>query len=538
VFDRPKNFSDEPRRAAFVRQAVRWRLGSLIGVVAVLLSSCASWQQTRKETVDPIHELLHHTYPHALESTDPAQVMALFVDGSGAAAPSLELMARFNRIDDARAGIETVDLEQSPSPANVILRVEGISITGEPMSLVQPKHMWVVREAAGWKIARDDRTEVRVDPVPTARFVDDTQLRGLWFQHESRKIEDLHGVPQRFVYGSGVAASDVDGDGWDDLLLLSGDRIELFVNQRGSFLRASQAWGLGTALPGVLTVALTFDFDNDGREDLFVGVERAQPLLFRNVGGAFERVQGSGIETTERTISAVAADFDGDGFLDLFLANHEDVYRNAPDPPGGADNAQPDQLYLNNRDGTFRDFTDEAGVGNTGWSLAPVVADYDDDGDPDLFVGNDFGMDTLYRNDGKAHFVEVAGEIGVDQPSASMSADWGDFDGDGDFDLFVGGMHSGSAWVLEAPGFQVKRVPWLIDAMFRPYVRQAIRAWFRGNRLYENLGDGTFREIVAGSGSENSGWAWGSVWLDFDNDGRLDVYSANGFISGPNEDDI
>ena len=509
-----------------------------MALAAAVLSGCVSWQQTRTEIVDPIHELLHHAYPKALESTDRAQLTALFTEGSGAAAHTLELMARFRQIDDARVGIETIDLEQRPVPARVNLRVEGISITGEPMSLVQPKQMWLMQDAGAWKIARDDRSEIRVDPVPPGHFVDDTQLRGLWFQHESRQIEDLHGVPQRFIYGSGVAATDFDGDGWDDVLLLSGDRIELFLNQRGSFVRASQAWGLGEKLPGVLTVALTFDFDNDGRRDLFVGVEQSQPLLLRNIGGGFEPVRNAGIETTERTISAVAADFDGDGFLDLFLANHEDVYWNAPDPPGGADNAQPDQLYLNNGDGSFRDFTDEAGVGNTGWSLAPVVADYDEDGDPDLFVGNDFGMDTLYRNDGSARFAEVAGEIGVDKPSASMSADWGDFDGDGDFDLFVGGMHSGSAWVLEAPGFQVKRVPWLIDAMFRPFVREAIRAWFRGNRLYENLGDGTFREIAAGSGSENSGWAWGSVWLDFDNDGRLDVYSANGFISGPNEDDI
>jgi hypothetical protein len=398
--------------------------------------------------------------------------------------------------------------------------------------------MRLVRDPSGWRILEDDRSEVRIDPVPTAHFVDDTKLRGLWFQHQSRHIEDLHGEPQRFIYGSGVAASDIDGDGWVDVLLLSGDRIELFLNQRGTFVRESAAWGLGEPLPGVLTVVLPFDFDNDGRKDLFVGVEQSQSLLLRNVGGAFQRVEDWGIRTTERTISAVAADFDADGFLDLFLANHEDVFWNAPDPPGSADNAQPDQLLLNNGDGTFRDFTNEAGVGNTGWSLAPAAADYDGDGDIDLFVGNDFGRDTLYRNDGRAHFVEVAHAAGVDLPIASMSADWGDFDGDGDFDLFVGGMHSGSAWVLEAPGFQVKRVPWLIDWMFRPFVREAIRAWFRGNRFYENLGDGTFREISAGSGAENSGWAWGSVWLDFDNDGRLDVYSANGFISGPNEDDI
>ena len=81
-------------------------------------------------------------------------------------------------------------------------------------------------------------------------------------------------------------------------------------------------------------------------------------------------------------------------------------------------------------------------------------------------------------------------------------------------------------------------MPRVVDLLFRPYVRAAVRAWFRGNRFYENQGDGTFREIAVASGTENSGWAWGTVWLDFDNDGQLDLYGANGFLSGPVEDDL
>ena len=125
------------------------------------------------------------------------------------------------------------------------------------------------------------------------------------------------------MFGSGVAAADLDQDGWEDVLLLTGGRIDLFMNREGSFVRESLARGLGEQPGRVLTVVLPVDLDNDGWKDLFVGAELGQPLLFRNREGRFERVHGHGIRTTERTISAVAADFDANGFTDLYLANHE-----------------------------------------------------------------------------------------------------------------------------------------------------------------------------------------------------------------------
>lgn len=436
-----------------------------------------------------------------------------------------------------RTAIDRVDLEALPIQARLHLRAEGVGLDGELLSIEQYKRVTLGREGGVWRILSDPPTPMRVIGAPKVHFVDETQIRGLWFQHEMRPIDDADGQPQKYVFGSGVAATDVDDDGWTDVFLLSGDRIELFLNRRGHFVNATQKWGLGPQPGGVLTMALPFDFDNDGRKDLFVGAEDAQPLLFQNHGGRFEPVEHSGLVTSQRTISANAADFDGDGLVDLFLANHENVFRKAPNPPGNANNARADQLFLNNGNGSFRDVTREAGVGNTGWSLSPAAADYDLDGDVDFFVGNDFGRDRLYRNDGAGRFTDVTEEAGITRPVASMSADWGDFDGDGDFDLFVGGMRSGSAWVLEAPDFRIARVPRIVDLMFRPYVREAVRSWFRGNRFYENLGDGRFREIARESGTQDSGWAWGSVWLDFDNDGRLDIYGANGFLSGPLEDD-
>jgi hypothetical protein len=305
------------------------------------------------------------------------------------------------------------------------------------------------------------------------------------------------------------------------------------LNEGGFFTRASEAWGLGEALPapepGVYTVLLPADFDGDGRRDLFVGAEHAAPLLLRNAGARFERVAESGIA------SGTVLDFDRDGRLDLYLANHEDVFHEAPDLPY-ARNARADQLFRNEGGFRFRDVSREAGVDNTGWSLAPSAADFDADGDLDVFVGNDFGLDALLRNDG-GRFTEVSDSAGVNLPNASMGADWGDYDADGDLDLFVAGMASGSAWVLEVPQFEIRRVPRLLDALFRDRVRAAVRAWFVGNRLYENRGNGRFVERAAEAGLQRNGWAFGAAWLDFDNDGLLDLYATNGFLSGPNQED-
>jgi hypothetical protein len=506
--------------------------------IALALCGCASWSRTREEVVNPLHALLHRDYPQALEAMDPRALEALFRD-SEAARPSRDLLALFGRVADARSHIDRVDLEADPPhPAWLNLRVEGEDAEGRPLVVFQDKQVTVARGPDGWRITSDHPDEIRRAPMPPVRFVDETLLRGLWFQHQAAEITDAQGRPQKFIYGSGAAAIDVDADGWDDVVLLRGRHIELFLNREGQFENASAEWGLGEMGEGILTAALPLDFDDDGRMDLFVGAELAQPLLLRNRGDGFELVPDSGIRTPERTINAVAADFDGDGLVDLYLANHQDVYHEAPDPPGAADNAEPDQLFLNAGDGRFRDATRESGIRNTGWALAPAAADYDGDGDVDLFVGNDFGPDRLFRNDGRAHFEEVSGQAGVDLPVASMSADWGDYDADGDLDLFVGGMFSGSGWVLEVPDFRIRRVPWVLDWMFRPYVREAVRSWFRGNRFYENQGDGTFLERAAESGAADNGWAWSSVWLDFDNDGLLDVYGANGFLSGPLKDDL
>ncbi|MEM7409392.1 MAG: VCBS repeat-containing protein [Myxococcota bacterium] len=516
-----------------------WLLLPLLSI-GVACATPGHWADTRSEVIDPIHALLHHTYPESYETMDPAELQASFTDAE-AAAPSLALLATFGQIERGNGYIESVDLEAQPVTARVRLRVEGVDADGKPRSVRQEKRFELARGPDGWRIARDLSDPYVVVPAPSAHFFDETPLRGLWFRHEGKDKRDLQGQPRRYVYGSGIAATDLDGDGWDDLILATGERIEVYANEEGRFRYASEDLGLGKALPSngsrIWNVVVPADFDNDGYVDLFVGAEFGQPLLLRGSAEGFRAVTDSGLETSERTISATVADFDGDGRLDLYLANHEDEFREAPNPPWSK-NAHADQLYRNEGGLRFRDVTEEAGLGNRGWSLTPVAADYDGDGDVDLFVGNDFGFDVLYQNDGAGRFSEVSDDVGLDRPVASMGADWGDYDGDGDLDLFVGGMSSNAGWVLEAPDFKIRKVPGFVDWMFRPYVREYVRAWFRGNRFYENQGDGTFREIAREKGVDAHGWSWATVWLDFDNDGHLDLYALNGFITGALEDDL
>ena len=516
---------------------------SRVFLLSALLSSllgCVSWPQARREIVEPIHELLHHTWPDALVAGDAAAIEALFTTPD-AAAESLALRAGFAEVKYAIGAIERVDLEVEPVRGWVEIRLDGTAADdGRLRTVHQRREVTLARTAEGWSIASDRPQALREATAPASYFYDEARLRGLWFTHEEKPLLGLDGEPRRYVFGSGLAAVDLDENGYDDVLIASGGHVELFLNEKGYFTRASEAWGLGASAglagPGIITAVVPADFDGDGDRDLFLGAEYAQPRLLRNDGGRFTPVAESGIATPERTIAATAADFDGDGRLDLFVANHEDVFREAPAMPN-ARNATRDQIFLGDGALGFTDATETFDLDNPGWSLSPAPADMDGDGDVDLFVGNDFGLDVLLRNDG-GRFAEISREAGVDRPVAAMGADWGDYDADGDLDLFVAGMASGSGWILEVPQFRLPGLAGAADLLFRPYVREAVRSWFRGNRLYENLGDGTFRERAAESGAAINGWGWAPVWLDFDNDGHLDLYAVNGFLSGPIKDDL
>ena len=250
------------------------------------------------------------------------------------------------------------------------------------------------------------------------------------------------------------------------------------------------------------------------------------------------------IETTGSGVGLL--DFDGDGWLDVYLVNGGTL---EPRPDGVPKAA----LFRNNGDRTFRDVTSTAGVGNERWGQGVCVGDVDNDGAPDLYVTN-FGPNRLFRNLGQGRFTDVAVTAGVAVDSWSTGCAFGDYDGDGWLDLYVAGYvafdvrnppPSPPSQVADAGaapaqgGARGMGAAYSAGAAFCTYRSLPVMCGPRGlagapDHLFRNNGDGTFRETTREAGvSDDKGlYGFGVAWVDLDDDGRLDLVVAND--SGPN----
>jgi hypothetical protein len=169
--------------------------------------------------------------------------------------------------------------------------------------------------------------------------------------------------------------------------------------------------------------------------------------------------------------------------------------------------------------------------------MAAAWADYDNDGWPDLYVANEFGWNRLYRNSRDGTFEDVTIATGTADGGAGMGVAWGDYDGD--LDLYVAGMHSNSGWTLFHPDFPMP-IPWYfkILGLFTDAVQIEADKLSRGSTLLRNEGDGTFTDVSIESGVRDAQWGWATDFFDYDDDGLLDLYVVNGFITGPVKDDL
>ncbi len=345
------------------------------------------------------------------------------------------------------------------------------------------------------------------------------------------------------VYGHhGLAVGDANGDGFEDLYVAMPPGLpnQLLLGREGGRFEDSSAASGADALDGTYQ-ALFIDVENDGDEDLFLVTETGI-LLLKNDGGGRFREAPSGIAEMSATrstpISAAAADYDRDGFVDVYVCAYVfwrgssgELGSRLPFPYHEAHNGAPNFLFRNRRDGTFEDVTEKSGlnVDNNRFSFAASWGDYDSDNDPDLYVANDFGSNNLYRNNGDGTFTEVTREAGVEDVGAGMSVAWEDVDNDGDLDLYVGNMLSSAG----------RRVTGTSDYKAgNPALQRLYRRHARGNSLFRNRGDGTFEDVSEPTRAYFGRWSWASGFVDFNLDGREDIYVQNGFLTNAKKDDL
>ncbi len=344
----------------------------------------------------------------------------------------------------------------------------------------------------------------------------------------------------------GVALGDVNGDGLDDLFLCQEPGLpnRLFLQQPHGRLRdVSEEWGVDWLQDS--RSALLVDLDNDGRQDLAVAIFGAI-VVAQNTGERFE-IRAI-LPTRESTTTLTAADYDRDGRLDLYICAYTpdrtlDGNPQAIGPLGrrfifhDAEDGSPNILFRNEvspeTGWRFTDTTAATGLDefNTRWSYAAAWDDFDNDGDLDLYVVNDYGRNCLYQcepgPDRAVRYRNIAGPADAEDRSQGMSGAWGDYDRDGWMDIYVANMFSAAGSRLTR---QARFKPGISDDLRRRYQHFA-----RGNTLLRNLGrpgDPGFRDTSVESGVTVGRWAWSSNFADLNNDGWEDLVVANGYITG------
>ncbi len=367
-----------------------------------------------------------------------------------------------------------------------------------------------------------NKKQSKINKSKFPHLVDVTKRSGIDFKQSHGGSGERYYVE---TVGSGVGLIDFDDDGLLDIYLLNGaplpgykDKLPItnaLYRNLGAlrFAKVPNAAGLIDSNYG-MGVAVG-DFDNDGDQDIFIS-NFGPNKLYRNDDGHFADVTSKAkIGDNNFATSCTFLDYDRDGWLDLYVANYVNFTIENHIPCGlGKTNIRaychpdiydgvPDKLYHNNRDGTFTDVSEEAGISNdNGKGLGVSLSDYDNDGDIDIYVANDKTPNNLWQNNGDGTFKDVAllagvGFSGEGLVEAGMGSDFGDYDNNGLTDLFVTNFS------------------------------------YETNTLYHNEGNGFFTDATLRTGLGMPSFiflGFATKFLDFDNDGRLDILIGNGHV--------
>jgi hypothetical protein len=343
---------------------------------------------------------------------------------------------------------------------------------------------------------------------------DSTSCKVKAFQNMASDL-NING-PREMAGGSIV--DDFNNDGYLDIITSSwslDEGMHYYKNNAdGTFTDVSQSSGL-SAIKGGLNI-IQADYNNDGFTDILVlrgawlGEFGRQPntLLRNNGDGTFTDVTvESGLLSFHPTQTATWADFNNDGWLDLFIGNETSVY----------DHPHPSELYINNHDGTFTDVSKESGAMQIGFMKGVVSADYNNDGWPDIFISDLLGKKILLKNKGIKgnipQFENVTHAAGLDKDLTHTFPTWfWDYNNDGWPDIFVCGYQIQNSVAATAAAEALNRTLPHADKMY----------------LYRNNHDGTFTNVSTSAGLNESEYAMGANFGDIDNDGWLDMYLGTG----------
>ncbi len=347
---------------------------------------------------------------------------------------------------------------------------------------------------------------------------------GIDFVHHAptldRKLAPI--MPEVASMGASVSIVDYDRDGWPDIYVVDsreGGKNALYHNLRdGTFKDVAQELGIADVNrpgTGVSMGAVWGDYDNDGYEDLLL-IKWGRPELYHNdQGRGFTRVtEQAGLPSWINANTAIWFDYDGDGLLDLFIGGYysEDIdlwhlttTKIMPESFEYAKNGGRKYLFHNLGNGRFEEVSEKLGINSRRWALAAGAADLRGTGHPDLFIANDYGVSELYFNDG-IHFHEVGAQTGIGfAPKSGMNVAFGDVLNSGGLAIYVSNISEEGILI-------------------------------QGNNLWVpkegTAGEGLkYENLARDFGVELGGWSFGAQFGDLNNDGNLDLFVTNGYIS-------
>lgn len=341
-------------------------------------------------------------------------------------------------------------------------------------------------------------------------------------------------IPPAFG-GSGVAAEDINNDGYVDILLLGGRGNKLYINQHdGTFIERSAEYGLNWVrsqdnLPGEVRQPLIADIDNDGWQDIIITYVNDQHRVYKNIQGKYfedmsniANLNGTGLVGGPATLF----DLDNDGDLDLYITYFGNYIKgDLPTLKRRNSNGLPNQLFENIGNFKFKNITKNSGIDNTGWAQAVTHTDLNNDNWQDLIVGNDFGVNAYYINQKNGRFKEISEQLGTDKPSYTMGIGIADLNADQMPDIYISNivtMNKDETYTLPNEDTILK---FNSDKLASMRVIEA-NDLFISNDKQGQLTYQLSQNVARGYSS--TGWSWDADFFDYDHDGDEDLYVLNG----------